>query len=45
MAGVDLSRKRYKSYIEVNDACVGLKKKSKLMPVSAFSLDLRFRPD
>ena len=41
MAGVDLSHQCYKEYIEVNDACAELKKKSKSTPGSAFSLDLR----
>ena len=41
MAGVDLSISRYCEYMEVNDACAELKKKSKSIPGSAFSLDLR----
>ena len=41
MAGIDLSRARYGKYIEVNDACAGLKKKSKSIPGSSFVLDKR----
>jgi PAS domain S-box-containing protein len=45
MAGIDLSHNRYGAYIEVNDACAGLKKKSKLMPGSSFILDKRRSED
>ena len=41
MAGIDLSRARYGEYIEVNDACAGLKKKSKSIPGSTFVMDKR----
>lgn len=41
MAGVDLSQNQYREYIEVNDACVALKKKAKSITGSSFCLDMR----
>ncbi len=41
IAGVDLHQTHYKAYIDVNDACAELKKKSKTKPGSAYSVDLR----
>lgn len=43
MAGVDLSRRVYDQYIQVNDTCAELKKESKAKPGSVFSLDQRRR--
>ncbi len=43
MAGVDLSRRVYDQYIQVNDACAELKKQSKAKSGSVFSLDQRRR--
>ncbi len=41
LAGVDLSHRVYKRYVEVNDACAGAKKKAKEMPGSGFFMDRR----
>jgi len=41
MAGVDLSKKVYQKYIEVNDACAELKKKAKKISGSCFCMDQR----
>jgi hypothetical protein len=43
LAGVDLSKGHYHGYIDVNDACAELKKRSKTKPGSVFSIDLRGR--
>lgn len=41
LAGVDLSHRVYKKYLEVNDACAQTKKKAKSLPGSSFLLDRR----
>lgn len=41
IAGVDLSHKRYRTYLEVNDACAELKGKAKAMAGSTVCLDQR----
>ena len=41
IAGVDLSHKRYGTYLEVNDACAELKSKAKAMTGSTVCLDQR----
>lgn len=41
IAGIDLSYHRYSSYLEVNDACVEMKKLAKAMPGSTIFFDQR----
>ncbi len=41
LAGVDLSHRTYKTYLEVNDVCAQTKKKAKTIPGSTFFLDRR----
>lgn len=41
LAGVDLSRRGYKKYIQVNDACAETKKRAKSIPGSSFFMDRR----
>ena len=41
IAGIDLSYRRYSSYLEVNDACVEMKKLAKAMPGSTIYFDQR----
>jgi len=41
IAGIDLSYRRYSSYLEVNDACAEMKKIAKAMPGSTVCFDQR----
>ena len=41
IAGVDLSHRRYRTYIEVNDVCAEIKKRAKRTEGSCFYLDQR----
>ncbi|SHO53495.1 GGDEF domain-containing response regulator [Desulfopila aestuarii] len=41
LAGVDLSHRRYSTYLEVNDVCAMTKKQAKVTPGSTFFLDRR----
>ena len=41
IAGINLSYRRYSSYLEVNDACVEMKKMAKAMPGSTICFDQR----
>jgi diguanylate cyclase (GGDEF)-like protein len=41
IAGIDLSYRRYSSYLEVNDACAEMKKMAKAMPGSTICFDQR----
>ena len=41
LAGVDLSQRRYETYLEVNDVCAATKKIVKTIPGSTFFLDRR----
>lgn len=41
LAGVDLSHRRYSTYLEVNDVCAMTKKQAKATPGSTFFLDRR----
>lgn len=41
LAGVDLSCRKYQTYIQVNDACAETKKRAKEIPGSSFFMDRR----